>query len=251
MTLAPARHPRNKSADDGIGRARRFFPNDALLLIAHGSARYPDAGRTVLAHAETIRAQGHFAEVAVGFLNGAPSAAEALAGLSTRTTHVVPFFIEDGYFTRVAVPKALDGGANLRFHPPIGTHPGMSGLIENRIARLLAGRGPADIVLVGHGSAKSPGRRMALHDHAERLGVRVAFLEETPFLADALAEAKNPLVAVLGIFAGEGGHVRDDLPALIVAARERLGEGLLDLGSIGDEPGMADLILEQVARTKG
>jgi sirohydrochlorin cobaltochelatase len=229
----------------------RTFRNDALLLIAHGSARYPDAGRTVLAHAATIRAQGHFAEVAVGFLNGSPSATEALAGLGARTTHVVPFFMENGYFTRVAVPKALEGGANLRFHPAIGTHPGMVGLIETRIARLLAGRGPADIVLVGHGSGRSPGRRMALHAHAERLSVQVAFLEETPFLADALAEAKNPLVAVLGIFAGEGGHVRDDLPALIDTARAWLGDGLLDLGSIGDEPGMADLILEQVARAKG
>ena len=241
---------RRQMEGSSLAMTERTFRNDALLLIAHGSARYPDAGRTVLAHAATIRAQGHFAEVAVGFLNGSPSAAEALAGLGARTTHVVPFFMEDGYFTRVAVPKALEGGANLRFHPAIGTHPGMVGLIETRIARLLAGRGPADIVLVGHGSAKSPGRRMALHDHAERLGVRVAFLEEPPFLAVALADSKAPLLAVLGIFAGEGGHVRDDLPALLAAARERLGEGLLDLGSIGEEPGMADLILDRITQAK-
>ena len=219
--------------------------NDALLLIAHGSARYPDAGRAVLAHAATIRTQGHFAEVAVGFLNGAPSAAEALASLTPRITHVVPFFMEDGYFTRVAVPKALAGGANLRFCPPVGTHPGMVELIATRIARGLAGRTPSDIVLIGHGSATSPGRRMALHGHAERLGARVAFLEESPLLADVLAETQGPLV-VVGIFAGEGGHVRDDLPTLIAAARERLGDRLIDLGSIGDEAGMATLILDQV-----
>ena len=220
--------------------------NDALLLIAHGSARYPDAGRAVLAHAATIRTQGHFAEVAVGFLNGAPSAAEALASLTPRITHVVPFFMEDGYFTRVAVPKALAGGANLRFCPPVGTHPGMVELIATRIARGLAGRTPSDIVLIGHGSATSPGRRMALHGHAERLGARVAFLEEPPLVANVLAAAHGPLVVVLGVFAGQGGHVRDDLPALIATARERLGDGLLDLGSIGDEAGMATLILDQV-----
>lgn len=226
--------------------ARRH--DDALLLIAHGSARYPDAGRTVLAHAATIRSQGHFAEVAVGFLNGSPTAAEALTALAPRTTHVMPFFMEAGYFTRIAVPKALGEGANLRFHAPIGTHPGMVGLIESRLTRALASRGPAEIVLVGHGSARSPGRRMALHDHAERLGARVAFLEEPPFLPDALAAVSNPLVAVLGIFAGEGGHVLDDFPALLAAARKRLGDGLLDLGSIGGDPGMVNLILEQAAK---
>ena len=219
--------------------------NDALLLIAHGSARYPDAGRTVLAHAATIRDHGHFAMVAVGFLNGAPSAPEALAALGDRTIHVVPFFMEDGYFTRIAVPKALAGGQNLRFYPPIGTHPGMVDLIRNRIA----GHAPSDIVLVGHGSAKSPGQRYALHNHAEQLGARVAFLEEPPLLADALAGATGPSIAVIGIFAGEGGHVRDDLPASIAAGQDRYGEELIYLGSIGDSPGIADLILDSLARS--
>ncbi|MEI7714223.1 MAG: CbiX/SirB N-terminal domain-containing protein [Rhodospirillales bacterium] len=218
---------------------------DALLLIAHGSTRYPDAGRTALAHAATIREQGHFAMVAVGFLNGAPSASEALARLGDRTIHVVPFFMEDGYFTRIAVPKALTGGEKLSFYPPVGSHSGMVDLIRDRIA----GHAPSDIVLVGHGSAKSPGRRYALHDHAEQLGARVAFLEEPPFLPDTLAEAAGPSIAVIGLFAGEGGHVRDDLPALIAAGRQRYGKKLIDLGSIGDAPGISDLILDSVARS--
>ena len=223
------------------------YPDDALLLIAHGSTRYPDAGRTVLAHAALIRSQGHFAEVAVGLLNGSPSVAAALASLTPRTIHVVPFFMEDGYFTRIAVPKALGDAPNLRFYPAVGTHSGVVGLIEAKIA----GHTPSDIVLVGHGSAKSPGGRYALHDHAERLGARVAFLEEPPFLADALDGAKGPLVAVIGIFAGEGGHVRDDLPALLTAARSRLATELLDLGSIGEDEGMAGLIIDRVAIEPG
>ena len=219
--------------------------DDALLLIAHGSARYPDAGRAVLAHAASIRALGLFAGVAVGFLSGSPSAMEALESLGQRRVHVVPFFMEDGYFTRVAVPEALAGATGPRFYPAIGTHPGMVGLIQVRLAH----HAPSDIILIGHGSAKSPGRRMALHDHAERLGARVAFLEEPPFLPDALAMAKGPGVAVLGLFAGEGGHVRDDLPALIEAGRARFGEGLIDLGSIGDDAGIVDLILDRIVRT--
>jgi sirohydrochlorin cobaltochelatase len=235
----------------------------ALLLIAHGSARYPDAGRAVLGHAAAIRDAGHFAAVAVGFLSGAPTVAEALAALPPGPVHVVPFFMEDGYFTRVAVPKALEGHDNLRVSPPIGTHPGLTGLIAARIERrqrpswsgltrpTQALKAPAEIVLVGHGSARSPGRRLALHDHAKRLGARVALLEEPPLIAEVLAVVPGPTVAVLGFFAGEGGHVRDDLPAAIETARQRLGDGLIDLGSIGDDPGMVPLILDRVRRTEG
>ncbi len=219
----------------------------ALLLIAHGSARYRDAGRTVQGHAAAIRDAGHFAAVAVGFLNGAPTVTEALAKLPPGMLHVVPFFMEDGYFTRVAVPKSLAGRGNLRLHAPVGTHPGLVALIAKRIERAPAG---AQIVLVGHGSARAPGRRLALHEHAERLGAHVAFLEEPPLIADVLSNMPGPAVAVLGIFAGEGGHVRDDLPAAIAAARHRLGEGLTDLGSIGEDPGMVPLILDRIRGTQ-
>jgi sirohydrochlorin cobaltochelatase len=235
----------------------------ALLLIAHGSARYPDAGRAVLGHAAAIRDAGHFAAVAVGFLSGAPTVAEALAALPPGPVYVVPFFMEDGYFTRVAVPKALEGNDNLRVCPPIGTHPGLTELIAARIESRhrpswsgltrppQAMPAPTEIVLVGHGSARSPGRRLALHDHAERLGARMALLEEPPLIGDVLAAVSGPTIAVLGIFAGEGGHVLDDLPAAIETARQRLGDGLVDLGSIGGDPGMVTLILDRVWRTAG
>ena len=58
-------------------------------------------------------------------------------------------------------------------------------------------------------------------------------------------------VAVVGFFAGEGGHVREDLPALLSteqAARGDAGAALLDLGVIGDDPAMPRIIVDQVAR---
>ena len=216
----------------------------ALLIVAHGSARYPDAASTVLAHAETIRTSGQFAAVEVGLLNGAPSVADALASLGPRPIHVVPFFMEDGYFTRVAVPKALSG-ADVRLYPAVGTHPGVAELVLGRVVRARCVPETLSLVLVGHGSARAPGRRMALHDHAERLrgrfaAVRVAFLEETPSVGEVLRGIAGA-AAVMGIFAGEGMHVRDDLPALLAAA-----PGVIDLGSLGDEEGMAGLIADLV-----
>jgi sirohydrochlorin cobaltochelatase len=99
---------------------------------------------------------------------------------------------------------------------------------------------------------------MALHRHAEALTasghfaqVRAAFLEEPPLLADALRACRPLPVAVLGFFAGDGGHVREDLPALLSADRAARGEAgapLLDLGVIGDDPAMPEIILDQVAR---
>ena len=54
-----------------------------------------------------LRAAGRFAQVEVALLNGAPPVHEALARIGAAFVRVVPFFMEDGYFCRVAVPAAL------------------------------------------------------------------------------------------------------------------------------------------------
>ena len=212
-------------------------------------------------HADALRAQRRFAGVAVGLLNGEPSVAEALAALVPHVVHVVPFFMEQGWFVREAIPRALgDGrGHELRYHAPVGVHRDMATLAA---ARVLRGCGSDAarfaVLLVGHGSARAPGRPMALHGHVEALRaagqfaqVRAAFLEEPPLVADALREWRALPVAVVGFFAGEGGHVRDDLPGLLAAehaVRGDAGAPLLDLGVIADDPAMPRIILDQVAQ---
>jgi len=98
---------------------------------------------------------------------------------------------------------------------------------------------------------------MALHRHASQLAaagrfvnVRAAFLEEPPFVADALLAWRENPVAVLGFFAGTGGHARDDLPGILraeSAARPDGGSGLIDLGIIADDAAMPRIILAQAA----
>jgi sirohydrochlorin cobaltochelatase len=231
---------------------------DALLLIGHGAPRFADAGRILKAHAETLRRGGYFAEVATGWLSGRPSAIDALTSLSARIVHVVPFFMEDGWFVRQGVPAALRGvERTLRFHPPVGIHPDIAVLAAARVGRACRSPTGLSVLLVGHGSARSPGGRLALHRHAERLAgtgrfarACAAFLEEPPFVADILEEWRADPVAVLGFFAGEGGHVRDDLGQLLRTERAQrggAGAALIDLGLIADDPGMPDIILQQVA----
>ena len=122
-----------------------------------------------------------------------------------------------------AAPPADRRGHVLRFHKPVGLHPALP---ERAAARVRAACGAAaagtSVLLVGHGSARSPGRPMALHRHAAAIAaagdfaaVRAAFLEEPPLVADALHDWRDCPTAVVGFFAGDGGHVRDDLPALL------------------------------------
>jgi sirohydrochlorin cobaltochelatase len=243
--------------------------NDALLLIGHGSAHYADAGQALQAHAAVLRNGRLFAEVAVGFLAGTPSVGEALASLCAPTVHVVPFFMEDGYFTRVAVPRALApaGGQRIRYHPAVGTHSTMPGMIERcgleRCATLGLAPERLRLLLVGHGSSRAPGRITALHRHVAMLTqasrfaeAHVAFLEEAPLVATALARLRPEPVGVLGFFAGEGGHVRDDLPALIEAeqtARAAMGAAgdhaamVSDFGTVSGSPDMPGIIMKLVA----
>lgn len=211
------------------------------------------------AHAAVLREGHSFAEVSVALLNGSPLVADALKALRSPVVHVVPFFMEDGWFVREAVPHALgDGhGHELRRHPPVGLHPHLA---DRAAARALAacGRDAARcaVLLVGHGSARAPGRAMALHRHAQAVAglrrfavVGAAFLEEPPLVAEALQAWRHRPVAVLGFFAGAGGHARDDLPALLAAeqmSRGSAGAPLLDLGSIGDDPAMPGMILDML-----
>jgi sirohydrochlorin cobaltochelatase len=241
------------------------FSRDTLLLVGHGSTRVQDAARPLLDHAEVIRLSGRFSEVKVGMLLGEPNLAAVLTTVTTPIVHVVPFFLDDGYFTRIAIPDLLLPLASeqrvIRFCQPVGSHDGIAGLLEGRLLRHceMFGTDPKSlsVLLAGHGSAQNPGRARLLKHHATTLEtggrfgwVRVAYLEEAPFVTKAVASARGHVVAVIGYLANEGMHATKDLPALI--AEERLQRGthwppVHDLGSIGADETMPRLIMDQAA----
>jgi sirohydrochlorin cobaltochelatase len=240
------------------------FTRDALLLIGHGSTTVIGAARPLLAHAKVIRDTRRFAEAAVGMVLGEPNASAAFSELTAPVVHVVPFFVEDGYFTRIAIPDLLlplaSGSRVIQFCQPIGSHDGVSALIESRLLRHcdLFGTRPASlsVLLVGHGSAQNPGRARALRRHAAALEtkgrfgwIRTAYLEERPFAAEALASARGHVVAVVGFFVNEGTHATKDLPDLIATERNQRGTHwppVHDLGTIGADEAMPRLIMDLV-----
>ncbi len=245
-----------------------MFNRDALLLIGHGSTIVPDAARPLLAHAEVIRQCGCFGEVGVGMLLGEPDVNAVFATLRAAVVHVVPFFLDDGYFTRIAIPDRLlpfsSGSRVIRFCPPVGLHSGISTLLETRLLRHceMFGNDPKSlsVLLVGHGSAQGPGRARALQRHAAALEarrlfgrVRVAYLREPPFVAEALASARGHIVAVIGYLANEGTHATADLPGLIAAERALRGANwppVHDVGTLGTDEAFPRLIIDQVTATR-
>lgn len=232
--------------------------NDALLLIGHGSARYPDAAGAMHRHAQALRQAARFAQVEVALLHGDRSVDQALARITAPTLRVVPFFMEDGYFSRVAVPRALANRAPL-IGPPVGVHDGIAGLIEHHALAACDSLGvpsrTAAVIVLGHGSASAPGQALALHRHASRVAatelfarVEAACLEETPFIADALAGLRTHPVVVIGFFANHGAHVRDDVPALIAAELTARGHAAPTVrfgGCVTDDPAMVQIIIDQ------
>jgi sirohydrochlorin cobaltochelatase len=259
----PARPPKHLTAGCG---GSVLFANDALLLIGHGSTRVLDPDAALRLHAEALRRMAVFAQVEVALLNGTPSVEAALARIEAPAIRVVPFFMEDGYFTRVAVPRAL-GGRAVHLCPPVGVHVGMAGLIERHA---LAGCGElsapsrhAAVVVAGHGSASAPGKVLALHVHAARVAATELFarveptcLEEAPFLADTLQALRAHPVVVVGFFANRGVHVREDVPALIEAEQamrrsESAGDAACPVrfhGCVTDDPMMVRIILDQASQ---
>lgn len=227
-----------------------------LLLIGHGSRRHPDAAATLQALAATLRSHPRFASVAVGLLATPPTPSEALESLGRRRIHLIPLFMDDGHFARLAVPAVPP--PNLIAHRPLGLHPGLAAVIAARVRRTAPDQPPPAILLVGHGSARTPGRRRSAHDHADTLrrtgafpAVETAFLEEPPDIATALHRIGDRPTVAVGLFLAEGLHARDDLPdRLRTAAADRRHKPIA-AGIIGDDPGLIGLILDAVAPAKG
>ena len=235
--------------------------NQALLLIGHGSARYPDAAAPMRQHAEAIRMRGWSVEIAV--LNGQPTVADALVRLDSASVRAVPFFMEDGYFSKIAIPGAVDAVAPgaVRYAEPVGVHHAIAAIMLRQAlagcAALGVSPGSAALVAIGHGSSRSPGRALALHRHCSRVAdtagfaaVRAACLEEAPFAADVLAALRSYPVVVTGYFANRASHVLEDVPALLAAEQAARGPGGLPVrfqGCVADDPAMADIVLEQAA----
>jgi len=144
----------------------REFQKAALVIAGHGSTRSPDSCLPTLAHAETIRHRGIFAEVATCFWKQEPSFREALQMVKSREIYVVPNFISEGYFTRTVIPREMGlagrvtvrDGRTINYCDPAGKHPRMTELLLGEARSVAPDVLPEEtsLLIVGHGTGLDP-----------------------------------------------------------------------------------------------
>jgi sirohydrochlorin cobaltochelatase len=109
------------------------------------------------------------------------------------------------------------------------------------------------LVLFAHGARdprwREPFERLAAKTRAERPGltVRLAFLEfmdpDLDAAVDDLAAQGYAAIRVVPVFLGQGGHVREDLPATVERVRSRHPRIAIELRqAVGEDDGVLDRI---------
>jgi len=222
-----------------------------VVLVGHGSLR-TGSGAAMMGLAEYARAAGLAPIVKAGFLNySQPTFAEVLAQcLAEGAAEVVvqPYFLIPGKFVRedlarlVEAARASHPGLVLRLARPFGDHLALAALVlkraqlaEDAAATPIIWRRQAapatGLLLMAHGSP-DPRANQPIYAVAERVRaagryaqVSVCFMDlNEPTIPDAIdrlaARGIGALVA-MPYFLQLGGHVAEDLPAIIDAARTR------------------------------
>lgn len=225
------------------------------LIVAHGQPSAPDGPEAQI---------GALAASVAGLLPGwqvrgatlaAPGALEAaLQGLADPV--IFPLFMADGWFLRRALPDRLAaaGHSGTRLTAPFGLLPETRALAAGMLARALALRGwqAGETVLIcaAHGSGRSPRPAEAAREMADWLAgelgfaaLRCGFIEEPPALAEVLADA-GPRALCLPLFVARWGHVIEDLPRAVAAARF---DGSV-LPPLGSDPAVPRLIADALTR---
>ena len=203
---------------------------------------------------------------------------------------VVPNFISEGYFTQTVIPRELElngpttrrpNGQTWEYCEPVGNHPAMTELLLKRAREVSTGVDPSEtsLLIVAHGTDLNENSAVAAKREAEKIralgkfaGVLNVYMEEPPLISDWRKLTNTRNVVVVPFFISDGLHSYEDIPRLVgiaVAAgvgRPRSGSApgqifrgnpyridgrsLFYAPSIGTDPGIADIIIEQAGITK-
>jgi sirohydrochlorin cobaltochelatase len=249
----------------------------ALLVLAHGSSVNATSSRPTRELTDRLRESGLFGEVACGFWKEKPGLREALDTLTQPEVFIVPNFTVEGYFVRNVIPKELDlsgpvtrraDGQVLRLCLPVGGHPRMTEVLLHR-ARQVAPDvelSEAALLVLGHGTPLDTRSSEAVEAQVEAIRARAifaevhgAFMETPPKIEDWREITACPDVIAVPFFIADGLHSDEDIPELLgipggggAEERERRNPQQLDgrrlfySRAVGTDPGMAEVILDQV-----
>jgi sirohydrochlorin cobaltochelatase len=202
-----------------------------------------------------------------------------------REVYVVPNFISEGYFTQTVVPRELElngrvtkrsNGQIWKYCEPVGNHPLMTDLLLRRAHEIAPDvpESETSLLIVAHGTDLNENSAAAAKREAEKIrslgkyaAVLNVYMEEPPLVADWRKLTKTRNVVVVPFFISDGLHSYEDIPALLgitngrseTTSRATRGEifrhnpytldnrWLFYAPSIGTNPGVADIIVEQTA----
>jgi len=176
------------------------------------------------------------------------------------------------------------GGQTLHYCGPVGTHDSMTAVILARAREVIEKhpfpRAPrADettLFIAGHGTGNNENSRKAIERQVELIrarqvyaAVHPVFMEEEPRIADCYALAQTKDVVMVPFFISDGLHSYEDIPVMlgeparVVRERyeggqptwrnptEKQGRRVWYSASIGNEPGIAEVILDRVREMAG
>jgi sirohydrochlorin cobaltochelatase len=270
------------------------FSDAALVLAGHGSTLNADSAAPVYQHAAELRRRGLFAQTLEAFWKQEPSLMQVARSVSAPRVFVVPLFISEGYFSGEVIPRELGfrregeadfarvqrrAGQTWYYCAPVGTHPGMSGVLlaraQNIVEKFPFPRAPkpaeTTLIIAGHGTGRNENSREAIVQQVEIIraqglfaGVQGVYLEEEPRIGECYKLAQTKDMIVVPFFISDGMHSNEDIPVMLGASRtvvqERLkvgqpawrnpteheGRRLWYTASVGTEPLVAEIILERV-----
>ena len=170
----------------------------------------------------------------------------------------------------------------IHYCAPVGTHPSMTRVLLAR-ALSVVGEAPApgsvqrpepkdcSLFIAGHGTGNSENSRLAIEAQSAAIGamtlyrdVHAVFMEEEPRIETAYRLAETENMVVVPFFIADGLHSFEDIPVMLGAAPEEVRARLKSQQptwtnptrrhdkwvwysrSIGEEPCLADVILERV-----
>ena len=180
--------------------------------------------------------------------------ARAFEGLSPGAA-VFPVLMADGWILHRVLAEGLKaaGRADAPVMTPLGLLPAFhricAGLIRDALAENGLAAAETTAVLAAHGSARGPrpaacARRLcaALERMTGVRAVTPGYLEEAPFLADALRAVRGPAIC-LPCFSTNAWHATNDVPQAVAES----GFAGPVLPAAGTVPGVAELIAQQIA----
>lgn len=113
-------------------------PQDAVVVLGHGTRRDSDSEKNIYRMADLVRASSEFAEVGAVFLDQEPGMLRMLDLFTAPRLVVVPLFMAEGWHVGQTIPGDLaltgaetrKGGRTVRYTAPAGTHPAMVDVVR-------------------------------------------------------------------------------------------------------------------------